>query len=150
MSNHRKENFVRDLLSQEQPLDARQYSEYRWKLNERLRRVEREEKCMRIIAAVSWGIGGLLFLAGAIVDFNREQFPETVRLSLIAAIIIATTCAVALSLLYLVRYRPRLRRFEQVALLEQLQREVRELRDRLPPSSPDGNPPTHRNHETHN
>ena len=143
MSNHPRESFVRELLNQEQTLSPQQYSEYRRKLNEKLIRVEREEKTMRILAAVSWSIWGLLALAGGIVDFNREDFPETVRLSLIAAIIAATVCAVALSLLYLVRYRPRLRRFEEVALLEQLQREVRDLRDRMPPSSPDGDQPTH-------
>lgn len=136
MSNHLKETFVRELLNQEQTLSPQQYSEYRRKLNEKLLRVEREEKSMRIIAAVSWGLWAMLALAGGIVDFNREHFPETVRLSLITAIIIATSCAVVFSLLYLIRYRPRVRRFEQVALLEQIQHELRELRDRLPPSSP--------------
>jgi hypothetical protein len=136
MSNDPKETFVRELLNQEQTLSPQQYSEYRRKLNERLLRVEREEKSMRIIAAVSWGLWGLLLLAGAIVDLNREHFTETVRLTLIVALVIATNCAVVLSLLYLVRYRPRLRRSEQVALLEQMQHELRELRDRLPPSSP--------------
>lgn len=136
MSSHPKESFVRELLNQEQTLSPQQYSEYRRKLNEKLLRVEREEKSMWIIAAVSWGIWGLLALAGGIVDFNREHFPETVRMNLIAAIIIATNCAAVFSLLYLLRYRPRLRRFEQVALLEQMQHELRELRDRLPPSSP--------------
>jgi hypothetical protein len=105
--------------------------------------VEREEKSMRIIAVVSWGIWGLLMLAGGIVDFNRERFPEIVRLSLLSAVFVATIVVAVLSLLYLVRYRPRLRRFEQVALLGQMQHELSELRDRLPPSSPGGNQPVH-------
>ena len=141
MSDHRKENFVRDLLNQERPLSAQQYAEYRRKLNEKLRRVEREEKSMRIIAAVSWGVWGLLALAGGIVDFNREHLPEIVHLRLVSAVFAATIVVIALSLIYLARYRPRLRKFEQVALLEQLQQEIRELRNRLPPSSSDVNKP---------
>jgi hypothetical protein len=136
MSNHPRVTFVRELLNQERSLSPEQYSEYRRRLNAKLLRVEREGRSMRITAAVSWGIWGLLALAGGIVDFNREHFPEAVRLNLIAVIIVATSCAAVFSLLYLIRYRPRVRRFEQVALLEQIQHELRALRDRLPPSAP--------------
>jgi uncharacterized membrane protein YcjF (UPF0283 family) len=136
MSNFKNQHQAwEELLNQDQVFTATQYAEYRQKLRVNLQRVAREATLVRRVTLVIWGVLGLLMVAGAVVDFNRDTFSEITRLSVIAAIIVVTSCAVTVLVLYLVRYRPRLWRFEQATALEQLRQELRQLQDRLPPSS---------------
>lgn len=125
-----------ELLNQEPTFTQTQYAEYRQKLQGSLKRVTREATVVRRTAFGVWGLSGSLLVAGAVVDFNRTHFPEIVRLSLGAATATVMVCALVISVIYLLRYRPRIWRTEQAVLLEQLRRELEEVRDRLPPSSP--------------
>jgi hypothetical protein len=99
---------------------------------------------VRIVTKSAWAVTGIVLLSGAIVDFNRDAFSDLVRDWVIVANIVCINAAVALLVIYLINYRPRLRNTEQEAMLLGLQRQLHELRHQLQ-QSPNRPPPAHGN-----
>jgi hypothetical protein len=144
MNNTNQNNVMEQLLEQELPLTNEQYLAYRRRVSDGIRKVQKQERIMRIVTKSAWAVTGIVLLSGAIVDFNRDALSEMVRLWLIAANIVCINAAVALLAIYLINYRPRLRNTEQEAMLLALQRQLHDLRNQLcqtanRPSSAQGN-----------
>jgi hypothetical protein len=144
MKNTNQNNLMEQLLEQELPLTNEQYLAYRRRVSDGIRKVQREERIMRIVTKSAWAVTGVVFLVDAIVDFNRDAFSDMVRLNLIFPTAVCLACSVALLAIYLINYRPRLRNTEQEAILLGLQRQLDELRHQLQ-QSPNRPPPAHGN-----
>lgn len=134
-----KNDFLETLLKQGPQLSAAQYAEYRRQLHEKLARFEREEKSMRRIVYVTCGLTGALYLGLFGLAANRVgDLPSVVASALVVGIILLPLFTLFFLMLYFLKYRPRLQdanREDQRALLVELQRQLNELRDKLPPSS---------------
>jgi threonine aldolase len=139
MNKSNDKNLMERLLEQELPATGAQYARYRRELSEKLRKIKREEKMMRLVSKIAWGVFGLMMIIGAVVDFNRDRVPEFTRLSLMAATMVTLACAVALLAIYLINYRPRVSRGEQEVMLLELQRQLSELRASESAAKPDAN-----------
>jgi hypothetical protein len=131
MNNANQKNLMEQLLDQELPLTNEQYLAYRRRVTDGIRKVQREARTMRIVTKSAWAVTGVVFLIDAIIDFNRDAFPEMVRLSLIFPTTVCLACAAAFLAFYLINYRPRLRNVEQEAILLSLHRQLHELRSQL-------------------
>jgi hypothetical protein len=140
MNKAKQKNLMEQLLDQELPLTDEQYLAYRRRVTDGIRKVQREEKTMRILTKSAWGVTGLVFVVASIIDFNRDSIPDLVRLSSISAVMVCLACATALLTFYLINYRPRLRNAEHQATLLSLQRQLHELRLQMPqdPDPPSG------------
>jgi hypothetical protein len=139
MNKANQKNVMEQLLDQELPLAGEQYLAYRRRVSDGIRKVQREERIMRIVTKSAWGFAGLVFVGASIIDFNRDRISDLVRLSSISVVIVCLACATALLAFYLINYRPRLRNAEQQAILLSLQRQLQEIRNQLP--RPRNNPP---------
>lgn len=117
---------------------------YRRRVSDGILKVQKQERIVRIVTKSAWAVTGIVLLSGAIVDFNREAFSDLVRDWVIVANIVCINAAVALLVIYLINYRPRLRNTEQEAMLLGLQRQLHELRHQLQ-QSPNRPPPAHGN-----
>jgi hypothetical protein len=144
MNNTNQNNLMEQLLEQELPLTNEQYLAYRRRVSDGIRKVQKQERIMRIVTKSAWAVTAIVLLSGAIVDFNRDAFSDMVRLWVIAATILCINAAVALLVIYLINYRPRLRNTEQEAMLLGLQRQLDELRHQLQ-QSPNRPLPAHGN-----
>ena len=122
---------MEQLLDQELPPTNEQYLAYRQRLSDGIRKVQKQEKIVRIATQCAWALFAAIMVGGFIVDFNRDAFSEMVRLYLIAGTVISTGLAIALLAIYLINYRPSLRHAEQEAMLLSLQRQQHELRLQL-------------------
>lgn len=131
MKNTNQKNLMEQLLDQELPLTNEQYLAYRRRVTDGIRKVQREARTMRIVTKSAWAVTGLVYLIDAIIDFNRDAFPDSVRLSLVFPTVACLACAVAFLAFYLINYRPRLRSVEQEAVLLDLQRQLHELRNQM-------------------
>jgi SNF2-related domain len=127
------------VLDQELPLIDEQYLAYRRRVSERIHKVQREERTMRIVTKNAWATTAVVFLIVGILDFNLERIPgspgDLVRLSLIFPTLVCLACSTALLAFYLINYRPRLKNTEHEAMLLSLQRQLHELRSQLPQGS---------------
>lgn len=141
--NEKQRSFMEQLLEQEPALTNEQYLAYRAKISEGIRKAHNQERTMRIVTKSAWVVTGVVILTGMILDFNRDSFPEIVRLWLIAATMLCLACSTAFLVFYLVNYRPRLKDAEQHVLLLTLQRQLCELRAQLEQTS-DRSVPTNR------
>ncbi len=128
MNRSNEKSWMEQLLEQELPASSEQYTRYRNQLSERLRRMKREVKTMRVLCTIAWSVFGLLMLLGAVVDFNRDLVSDFTRLSLMAATVMSLAGATALLVIYLLNYRSRVSRGVQEAILLDLQRQLSELR----------------------
>ncbi len=128
MNRGNEMSWTEQLLEQELPASSEQYTRYRNQLSERLRRMKREVKTMRVLCQIAWSVTALLLLLGAVVDFNRDLVSDFTRLSLIAATVISLAGATALLVIYLLNYRSRVSRGVQEVILLDLQRQLSELR----------------------
>ena len=128
MNRNHEKSVMEQLLEEELPVNGEQYMRYRNQLNERLRRMKREEKTVRVLCKIAWSVTGLLMLMGAVVDFNRDHFSEFARLSLITGTILSLACATALLVIYLLNYRSRASRGAQEGILLELHRQLSEIR----------------------
>jgi hypothetical protein len=138
--NQRDDKSVMErLLEQELPATGTQYARYRQELSEKLGKIKREEKLMRRVSQIAWGVFGLMLIAGAVVDVNRDLVPDFTRLCLIAATMVSFVIAVALLAFYLLNYRPRVGRGEQEAMLLELHRQLSELRAAEPAAKRNAN-----------
>ena len=131
--NTKQKHLLEKFLDQELPATGEQYLAYRQKVKDGLGKVRHKERLMRIATQAAWAMTGLLLLLGGIVDFNRDRFPEQLRLWAIAVIAVSLACATALLAFYLLNYRPRLSKTEQDAVLVDLQQQLHELREQFPP-----------------
>ena len=143
---NKAKKLMEQLLESESLPTEEQYLAYRQRVSEGIRRAQREEKIMRIMTKSSWAVTGVVFLIGGIIDFNRDRFPDLVRLNFIVATVLCFSCAVAFLAFYLINYRPRLRNAEHEAMLLGLQRQLRELQRQLPEHP--RRPPSAEGHET--
>jgi hypothetical protein len=144
MKNTNQNNLMEQLLEQELPLTNEQYLAYRRRVSDGIRKVHKQERFVRRVTQGAWAVTGIVLLCGGIVDFNRDAFPDMLRLWVISANIVCINTAVALLAIYLINYRPRLRNVEQEAMLLGLQRQLDELRHQLQ-QSPNRPPPAHGN-----
>ena len=135
MNNASQKSLMEQLLDQELPLTDEQYLAYRRRVSDGIRKVQREERVMRIVTKSAWGVTGVVLLIAGILD-RPERIPgspeDLVRLSLICVTIVCLACSTALLAFYLINYRPRLRNAEHEAMLLSLQRQLHELRSQLP------------------
>ena len=136
MNNTNQKNLMEQLLDQELPLTDEQYLAYRRRVSDSIRKVQREEKIMRIVTKSSWALTAVVFLIVGILDSNLERVPgspqDLFRLSLIFPTLVCLACSTALLAFYLINYRPRLRNAEHEAMLLSMQRQLHELRAHLP------------------
>ena len=135
MKHTNQKNVMEQLLEQELPLSNDQYQAYRRRVSDGIRKVQKQERIVRIVTKIAWALTGIVLLGGAIVDLNRDTIPEMVRLWSIAAIVVCMNGAIALLAIYLINYRPRLRNAEQEAMLLGLQRQMHELSNQLQQST---------------
>ena len=137
--NTSQKNWMEQLLDLELPLSDEQYLAYRRRVSDSIRKVQREEKIMRIVTKSAWAVTAVVFLIVGILDFNLEKTPgspgDLVRLSLILPTLVCLAGSTALLAFYLINYRPRLRNAEHEAMLLSLQRQLHELRSQLPQGS---------------
>lgn len=135
MNNANQKNLMEQLVDQELPLTDEQYLAYRRRVSDGIRKVQREERIMRIVTKGAWAVTAVVLLIGGILDFNRDKVPDLVRLSFISATAVCLACSTALLAFYLINYRPRLRNAEHEVMLLSLQRQLHELRSQLPQGS---------------
>ena len=135
MNTAKQQSVMEHLLDVELPPTSEQYLAYRQRVSDGIRKVQREEKIMRIATKSAWAVTGLVFLVASIMDFNRATIPDLVRLSSISVAIVCLACATAFLAFYLINYRPRLTQAEQQAMLLALRRQLDELRNPLPQDS---------------
>ena len=140
MNNANQNNLMEQLLDQELSPTDEQYLAYRRKVSDSIRKVQREERIMRIVTKSAWAVTAVVLLIGGILDFNRDTVPDLVRLSFISAIAVCSACSTALLAFYLINYLPRLRNAEHESMLLNLQRQLHELRSQVPKGS--NRPPT--------
>ena len=135
MKNTSQKKLMEHLLDQELPLSDERYLAYRRRVGDGIRKVQREEKIMRIVTKSAWAVTAVVFLIVGILDFNLERTPgspgDLARLSLISVAIVCLACSVALLAFYLINYRPRLKNAQHEAMLLDLQRQLHELRSQL-------------------
>ena len=135
MNNASQKSLMEQLLDQELPLTDEQYLAYRRRVSDGIHKVQREERVMRIVTKSAWGVTGVVLLIAGILD-RPERIPgspeDLVRLSLIFPTLVCLACSTALLAFYLINYRPRLRNAEHEAVLLSLQRQLHELRTRMP------------------
>ena len=141
MSTAKQHSVMEHLLDVELSPTSEQYLAYRQRVSDGIRKVQREEKIMRITTKSAWAVTGLVFLVASIMDFNRATVPNLVRLSAISVTVVCLACATALLVFYLLNYRPRLRNAEQQAMLLTLRRQLDELRHPLPQGANRPTPP---------
>src|SRR5512141_1358336 len=139
MNNADQNNLMEQLLDQELPPTSEQYLAYRRRVGDGIRKLQREERIMRIVTKICWAVTGVVLLIDGILDFNLDKTPgspvDLVRLSLFFPTLVCLACSTAFLAFYLVNYRPRLRNAERDAMLLSLQRQLHELRSQLPQSS---------------
>lgn len=144
--NKGHEKFVQELLNQMPQLSSERYTSYRRQLAEKLASVRREEKAMRWIVLAAW-IGTTLICCGGIVfslrhsDFHQKVLPDWFSLILAASILLLPVGTLLLLGLYLFKYRRRVTRSQAAlheAALEELQRQINEMRAELLPAQDDG------------
>ncbi len=123
--------FIEQLLNTQGSPTEEQYLAYRQKVSEGIRKVQREEKTMRIMTLGAWAVTGVVFLIAGVIDFNRDRFPDLLRLNALVATVLCLACAGAFLAFYLINYRPRLRNAEHEAMLLGLQRQLHEVRNQV-------------------
>ncbi|MGL4555129.1 MAG: hypothetical protein ACRC33_28520 [Gemmataceae bacterium] len=136
----RPDRFASRLLQADEPVSEAQYQEYRMNLENALSAAQRREKWAGRLAGVTLVVGLLLLFAGGSKLFGSFDpwSKDATALSVaagLAYVAVATTCAITLASYYS-RFRPATREAKERirdALLLDLQRQVRELRERLGP-----------------
>jgi hypothetical protein len=77
-----------------------QYLAYRRRVSDGIRKVQREERIIRIAMKSAWAVTGVVFLIDGTLDFNLERTPgspgDWVRLSLIFPTLVCLACSTAL------------------------------------------------------
>jgi hypothetical protein len=135
MNNANQKNLMEQLPDQELPLTHEQYLPYRRRVSDGIRKVQREERIMRIVTKSAWAVTAVVLLVGGILDFNRDKIPHIVRPSFIFPTVVCLTCSTTFLAFYSINYRPRLRNAEHEAILLSLQGQLHELRTQLPQGS---------------
>jgi len=150
MDRDSNQQFVDRLLEQETRVSEAQLGEYRRKLQRKLAKAGRREWRMR---AVTLGMAavvllGLWYFYIASLLFPRvfplqrvfDLFPDPLGLIigivLLACYLTCAICVVPFLLLYFLLYRRKLQQTQQeqiLATLLELQRQIAELRERMPP-----------------
>lgn len=120
--------LLEQLLEHEPTLTSEEYLKYRRRVEDAIRKAQRQERTVRLVTKIAWAVTGVILVLGCFADAYRDTFPDLWRLRLIVATMMCTACAVAFSVFYLINYRPRLRMAEQQAMLLGLERQLHELR----------------------
>ena len=132
-----KQSFGAELL-REETIDESEYQEYRMNLELALNRAERFEKIAFHVCWVSLLLSfGLMFVGGSQIVGAFDPFSKNANpLSIALGIVYVLACIawpLSLATLYS-RFRPRIRNIKQEiseSKIDQLQREVEQLRNRL-------------------
>jgi len=139
MNNANQRNLMEQLLDHELPLAHEQYLAYRQRVSDGIRKVQREERIMRIATKSAWAAAAVVLVVVGILDFIFERTPgvpaDLARLSLISLTLVCLACSTAPLAFYLINYQPRLRNAEHEAMLLSLPRQLHELRSQMPPGS---------------
>ncbi len=135
--------FASRLLRQDEFPSELQYKDYRMKLEDALRAAERKEQLAAYVAAASFAVGlALMFVGGSRIvgDFDpwsKDANPLSVALGVIYCLA-SVTWPLALAVGFS-RFRPAVgaakERLRDAMILD-LQREIRELRQRIAPATP--------------
>jgi hypothetical protein len=139
------------LLEQETRVSESQLHEYRRNLDRELARASCRERRMRTVTlgmAVVVLLGIPIFIvvrstcaSGWPVQHLLDRFPTAgaiVFSVLVACYLACVVCVIPFLLLYFLQYRRRLQQSQQeqtLAILAELQRQIAELRERMPPSA---------------
>lgn len=141
------EDFTSRLLKQDEVLSDSQYKDYRMNLENALGAAERKEKVAGHVAAGSFAVALILMFVGgssvfgAFDPWSKDATPFSVALGAIYCLAsVAWPLALAIGFS---RYRPAVGKAKgriRDAMLLDLQREVRSLRQRIAPDSPPEGP----------
>jgi hypothetical protein len=144
--------FADRLLAQETRVSQPQLDAHRRKLDERLAQAARRERRMRavilsmLVVVVLGGLASLvtsslyprLFPPGVLLDRVADTTGVVIAAVFLAFALMCLICLIPFLLLYFLQYRRKLQQIQQEQILHvlaELQRQVAELRERLPPGA---------------
>lgn len=133
MDHNTHQQFVDRLLEQETRVSDSQFGEYRRNLRQKIAKAGRRERRMRVVTlgmAVIVLLGyGFYIMCGKIEFESGKVF--------FACYMTCAICLVPFLLLYFLQYRRKVQQTQQeqiLAILGELQRQIAEVRERMPPN----------------